>query len=861
MHCKCKVEQRRLTPGVFNLKQFLNGSETMVWEIDNCIINDGTCDLNNYDAFLTLSIAGEIDEIMLTKRQTGGKLQLLWDVGTYATALTGYVKYQIAFRSANFDTLGVIADDPEANGVYPLVNQDTAGNARVFQQAENGYQIKWDAGNGRWALYQADGATVVDYQTTPNTEPHCGYWGNIAVGNNEAAAWISDEAIMYISESIAADQKVTGNYPTILRQLWAKLNKSGVTSVNGKTGIVELSPPDIGAAEDEHTHEIKDIINLQENLNGKAAKDHSHSEFAEIKNKADKGHTHKIADTEGLQNALDGKAPTEHGHTISNVNGLPAALTNVATKDKLGHVKVDDETIKISEDGTIKASVGLPIGSIFPFPASIPPEGAYLLNGQTIANCRGLYPKFWEWLTDNAGDMIATPVYKAWTMPALTANGTLGGSEYAAEASGAVTSGHDAYKSFDGTHGGSKTFAGITDTTSGWLTWYSPVKLKVTSLIFQNPSSGTANRYMSDFEIFGSNDGVQWDSLVSGTMGGSDNSYLQTVKIPENKYNVDKPGYHYLKIEAVNGGGINMDFPEITIYGQEYIYTDYSGNGNILTMSNDAYEYTLARTGVCGGFVIDSATGNVRLPRWHYQSPLGETLPVRGNGRMTIGLTNGVDNFGMGHVTNVGLQGSTNTYGIDIGDDRSVSGYTPTSNYTLGLTTDPDKSGIVAETNAPADQFYWCIQVYNAATALSEQESAQLASQMQTRMQTDMSNGSKATQNAVDGVMPDAMDYVIESWKAVDGSSWYRKYRSGWVEQGGHTSTGATADVITLPVEFADTDYTVLVASSKRTTTDTDTGGGQYIPTVGSYTTTSFRISRTSANPPEWEAKGYAATE
>ena len=847
MNCKCKVEQRRLTPGVFNLKQFLNGSETMVWTVDNCIINDGTCDLNNYDAFLTLSIAGEIDEIMLTKLQTGGKLQLLWDVGTYATALTGYVKYQIAFRSANFDTLGVIADDPEANGVYVIEDQDAAGDARVFKQAENGYSVKWDAGNGRWALYQADGATVVDYQTTPSTEPHCGVWGNIAVGNNEAAAWISDEAIMYISDSIAADQKVTGNFPTILRQLWAKLNKSGVASVNGKTGIVELSPPDIGAAEDVHTHEIKEVINLQEALNNKAAKDHSHSEFAEIKNKADKGHTHKIADTEGLQTALDGKAPTEHGHTINNVTGLPAALTNVATKDKLGHVKVDDETIKVSEDGTIKASVGLPIGSIFPFPASIPPEGAYLLNGQTIANCRGLYPKFWEWLTDNAGDMIATPVYKAWTMPALEANGTPGGSEYAAEASSTVASGHDAYKSFDGTQGGSKTFAGLTGVTSGYLIYYSPKLLKFTGLLFQNPTSLTANKFPVTFEIFGSNNGVDWDSLTSGTYASTAASATQTVDIPESKYSADTPGYQYLKIEAVNGGGANMDFPEITLYGREYLYTDYTGNGTTLTMSAEAYEYTLAKTGVCGGFVIDSASGSVRLPRVVNGTLWGADSSTIGQS-LAAGLPNITGDFVGGASTT-----SAGAFSAKSGAGSKTGGAQWTEKVNSFVNFDASRSNAIYGNSdtvqPPAIRVSWCIQVYNAATALSEQESANLASLMQTKAQTDFGN------------VAENLDFVIDSWKAADGSSWYRKYRSGWVEQGGHTSTGTTADVITLPVEFADTDYTVLVASSKRTTTDTDTGGGQYIPTVGSYTTTSFRISRTSANPPEWEAKGYAATE
>lgn len=333
MNCKCKVEQRRLTPGVFNLKQFLNGSETMIWELDNCVINQGTCDLKQYDAFLTLCVAGDIDEIMLTKRQTGDKLQLIWNVGDYATALQGYVKYQISFRSAQFDTLGVISDDPEVNGVYSLVDINTTGTDRVYRKAENGYSVKWDAETGCWVLYQADGVTVVDYQTTPNTEPHCGVWGTVAVGNNEAAAWISDEAIMFVSDSIAADQKITANFPTILRQFWAKVVKAaGVISVNKKTGEVNLSAADVGAAEIDHDHQIKDVAGLQSTLDGKAAVNHSHSVASQpdikaaLEQKSNVGHGHTIADTQGLQDALDGKAPTDHGHTISNVTGLPEKL-------------------------------------------------------------------------------------------------------------------------------------------------------------------------------------------------------------------------------------------------------------------------------------------------------------------------------------------------------------------------------------------------------------------------------------------------------------------------------------------------------------------------------------------------------
>lgn len=52
------------------------------------------------------------------------------------------------------------------------------------------------------------------------------------------------------------------------------------------------------------------------------------------------------------------------------------------------------------------------------------------------------------------------------------------------------------------------------------------------------------------------------------------------------------------------------------------------------------------------------------------------------------------------------------------------------------------------------------------------------------------------------------MVYVSEMWK--DGSSWYRKYSDGWIEQGGaFTKYRDTNVTVTFPVAFKNTDYTI----------------------------------------------------
>ena len=58
-------------------------------------------------------------------------------------------------------------------------------------------------------------------------------------------------------------------------------------------------------------------------------------------------------------------------------------------------------------------------------------------------------------------------------------------------------------------------------------------------------------------------------------------------------------------------------------------------------------------------------------------------------------------------------------------------------------------------------------------------------------------------------------DYVI-AWQhptSENNYTWFRKYRSGWVEQGGKVFIDIPTTTITLPVAMAGTDYTVLATA------------------------------------------------
>ena len=104
-------------------------------------------------------------------------------------------------------------------------------------------------------------------------------------------------------------------------------------------------------------------------------------------------------------------------------------------------------------------------------------------------------------------------------------------------------------------------------------------------------------------------------------------------------------------------------------------------------------------------------------------------------------------------------------------------------------------------------------------------------------------------------------DAVIEYQVPTAGNdyTWYRKYKSGWVEQGGYKYQGSSVqgnNTINLPVTMADTNYTVLV-------TQQFTAAGQgYVPNevYPSRTTASFVLGIASAvYGYNWEVKGMAA--
>lgn len=113
--------------------------------------------------------------------------------------------------------------------------------------------------------------------------------------------------------------------------------------------------------------------------------------------------------------------------------------------------------------------------------------------------------------------------------------------------------------------------------------------------------------------------------------------------------------------------------------------------------------------------------------------------------------------------------------------------------------------------------------------------------------------------NNLNAVWAASGDVVVEKQDptAANNYTWYRKYKSGWVEQGGVTSGGPAQ--VTLPVEMADTNYSIMGCSRQ------DSSGSGWF-SAGVITTTGFGCNlqygsgtQSSGTSIQWEVRGIAA--
>jgi len=101
-------------------------------------------------------------------------------------------------------------------------------------------------------------------------------------------------------------------------------------------------------------------------------------------------------------------------------------------------------------------------------------------------------------------------------------------------------------------------------------------------------------------------------------------------------------------------------------------------------------------------------------------------------------------------------------------------------------------------------------------------------------------------------------DYVIETW--TNGNNWARRYKSGWVEQGGLVPQSVNNVTITLPFPMANANYWAMICDYSDLTPANEDG----TPRIRARTNTTIRINGRLAvstlSGAFWEVKGMSAS-
>lgn len=113
------------------------------------------------------------------------------------------------------------------------------------------------------------------------------------------------------------------------------------------------------------------------------------------------------------------------------------------------------------------------------------------------------------------------------------------------------------------------------------------------------------------------------------------------------------------------------------------------------------------------------------------------------------------------------------------------------------------------------------------------------------------------------GNIPANYDYVVESQlpTADNGNTWYRKYKSGWVEQGGYIIIGeitSGTQSITLPIEMSDNHYWCMLSCVGR---EGNTGAYSGVTKSSNSTPTTLvlQLYLTGAHNVYWQVSGMSA--
>lgn len=149
----------------------------------------------------------------------------------------------------------------------------------------------------------------------------------------------------------------------------------------------------------------------------------------------------------------------------------------------------------------------------------------------------------------------------------------------------------------------------------------------------------------------------------------------------------------------VPNGGAWCDGAEYTQAAFPDIYQMLVGN-KLQKTDYETFSSSVSTNGYCEFFALDTSAQKFKVPKLldKYVMDLADDVPVVGNG-LTLGLTNGTKDGGWGQDSSNDIAFYTGLLGKPTGSPRSGSAISQ-ANVSFGITSDAEKSGIIADTSA-----------------------------------------------------------------------------------------------------------------------------------------------------------------
>ena len=179
-------------------------------------------------------------------------------------------------------------------------------------------------------------------------------------------------------------------------------------------------------------------------------------------------------------------------------------------------------------------------------------------------------------------------------------------------------------------------------------------------------------------------------------------------------------------------------------------------DGKLSSTDYSIFNNSVSTNGYCALFALDSSAQKFKVPKLldKYVMDLADDVPVVGNG-MALGLTNGTSLEGLGFSSDGIVTHRTGNYGANVGTANSGSGSTSGA---AGVTTDPEKSGLIADTSnlGKTVTLKAYVVLYSSAAGASEVQAAEFIQGLSGKADTDLNNVSALGKETVVGWgMPD----------------------------------------------------------------------------------------------------------